>query len=104
MVSVPVGNGFQNGWASATFTGANATTAVTGGLATVTSTTLDQFQAAPFAAATARTFVGLPVTGFMVRTITNNAVDCVRGGVTVVGGCQGNYGSLFRHAYRDIVR
>jgi hypothetical protein len=38
------------------------------------------------------------VTGFMVRTLTNNAVDCVRGGVTVAGGCQGNYSALFPHA------
>ena len=52
----------------------------------------------------ARTYVGLPVTGFMVRTLTNNAVDCVRGGTTVTGGCQGNYSALFRHAYRDIIR
>jgi hypothetical protein len=102
-VSVPVPQNFQNGWASATFTGANATTAITGGLSTTASTTVSQFQAAPLATA-ARTFVGLPVTGFMVRTITNNAVDCTRGTTLVTGGCQGNYGSLFRHAYRNIVR
>ena len=101
-VAVPVQAGFQNGWASATFTGANATTALTGGLASATSTTLDQFQAAPFAAATARTFVGLPVTGFMVRSLTNNAVSCLSGTTTI--NCQSNFGAAFRHAYRNILR
>ena len=101
-VSVTVPNNFQNGWASATFTGANATTAVTGGLISDASTTMDQFQLASVAGP--RTFVGLPVTGFMVRSLTNNAVDCTRGTTLVTGGCQGNYGSLFRHAYRNILR
>jgi len=97
---VLVPNNFQNGWASATFTGASAVN----GLGTQSSSSLDQFLAAPFAAATPRTFVGLPTTGFMARSITNNAVDCVRGGTLVTGGCQGNYSALFRHAYRDVVR
>jgi len=101
---VLVPNNFQNGWASATFTGTGATAAVTGGLATASSSSLDQLLGAPFPAATPRTFVGLPVTGFMVRQLTNNAVDCTRAGTLVTGGCQGNYGSLFRHAYRDVVR
>jgi hypothetical protein len=100
-VSVPVQANFQNGWAAATFTGANATTVATGGLSSLGSTTLDQFQAAPLAAAP-RTFVGLPVTGFMVRSLTNNAVSCLSGTATI--NCQSNFGAAFRHAYRNIVR
>jgi hypothetical protein len=95
---VLVPNSFQNGWASATFTGTNAV----GGLGSATVATLDQALTAT--AAAAHTYVGLPVTGFMVRQLTNNAVDCTRGGTLVTGGCQGNYGSLFRHAYRTILR
>jgi hypothetical protein len=98
-VSVTVPNNFQNGWASLTFT-ANGASGV--GLVSTAGASLDQNLANP--APGARTYVGLPVTGFMVRTLTNNAVDCVRGGTTVTGGCQGNYSALFRHAYRDIIR
>jgi len=96
---VLVPNSFQNGWASATFTGAAATGI---GLVSAATATLDQLLVA--GAAAVRTFVGLPTTGFMVRTLVNNAVDCTRGGTLVTGGCQGNYGSLFRHAYRSALR
>ena len=95
-VSVTVPNGFQNGWASLTFTAAGASAV---GLTSAAGSTLDQTGATT---ATGRTYFGLPVTGFMVRTLTNNAVDCVKGGTTVTGGCQGNYSALFRHAYRDV--
>ncbi len=97
-VAVTVPNNFQNGWAALTFTGAGATTT---GLVPIAGFTLDQNGVST---AFSRTYVGLPVTGFMVRTLTNNAVDCVRGGATVTGGCQGNYSALFRHAYRDVTR
>lgn len=97
-VSVP--QNFQNGWMSVTFTGAGATGA-TGGVPSAAGNTLDQ---TGVITTVTQTYVGLPVTGFMVRTLTNNAVTCVRGGATVVGGCQGNYGSLFNHAYRTTVR
>jgi hypothetical protein len=96
-VSVP--QGFQNGWMSVTFTGSGATGV---GVPSIAGNTLDQVGADPFPGP--RTFVGLPVTGFMVRTLTNNAVTCIRGGATVAGGCQGNYGSLFQHAYRTTIR
>jgi len=96
---VPVQPNFQNGWASATFTGTQSSAP---GLLSAGTATLDQLGNA--VAAAPRTFVGLPTTGFMVRQLTNNAVDCTRGGTLVTGGCQGNYGSLFRHAYRSILR
>jgi hypothetical protein len=96
---VLVPNNFQNGWASATFTGTQSSAP---GLLSVGTATLTQAGVAT--AAVPRTYVGLPTTGFMVRQLTNNAVDCTRGGTLVTGGCQGNYGSLFRHAYRSILR
>lgn len=101
VVAVTVLSSFQNGWMNLTFTGAGATGA-TRGLTTIAGTTLDQVGADPFPGA--RTFVGLPVTGFMVRTFLNDAVDCTRGGTVVTGGCQGNYGGLFAHAYRTTIR
>jgi hypothetical protein len=100
VLSVTAPQNFQNGWAMITFTGSGATGA-TGGVPSIAGSTLNQ---TGIATVGTRTFVGLPVTGFMVRTLTNNAVTCVRGGVTVTGGCQGNYGSLFEHAYRTTIR
>lgn len=95
-VSVTVPNNFQNGWASLTFTSAGASAT---GLTSAAGATLDQLGAAT---AVGRTYVGLPVTGFMVRSINNNAVACASGTSTVT--CQGNYSALYRHAYRDIAR
>jgi hypothetical protein len=86
---------YQNGWASVTFTGSGATTF---GLSTPSGTSLDQAGANPFAVGV--TFFGLPVTGFMVRTLNNNAVSCTNAAGTAVT-CQGNYSTLYRHAYRD---
>ena len=97
-----VPSNFQNGWMMVTFTGAGATSAA-GGVPTAAGSTLNQSGTATGLNGP-RTYVGLPVTGFMVRTLTNNAVDCVRGGVTVAGGCQGNYSALFPHAYRTTIR
>jgi hypothetical protein len=89
---------FQNGWMSLTFSGVNATTT---GLSSTSGTTLSG--ANGVAAASVHTFIGLPVTGFMVRNLANNAVTCVRGGATVVGGCSGNYSGLFTHSYRTTI-
>jgi hypothetical protein len=85
-------------WSNNTCTGVNSA----GGLTSAGGNSITQ-AAGSFTTAT-QTFVGLPVTGFMVRQLVNNAVTCVRGGVSVTGGCQGNYGSLFEHAYRSTVR
>jgi hypothetical protein len=87
---------YQNGWALVTFTGASATTT---GLASIGGANIDQ-TGASVAPAGGRTYLGLPVTGFMVRTLNNNAVTCS----TASGGtatCQGNYSTLYRHTYRD---
>jgi hypothetical protein len=43
------------------------------------------------------TFFGLPVTGFMVRTFSNNTLTCG------TASCQGNYGSAFNHSYRTTI-
>jgi len=83
-------DGFQNGWASLTFTGAGAGA----GLGAATGTSINFFTGA--AGGATLTFYGLPVTGFMVRTFVNNAVAC--GTAT----CQSNYGSLFRHNYLTV--
>ena len=96
-VAVTVLSSFQNGWMNLTFTGAGALR----GLGSAAGSTLDQTGATT---ASVETYIGLPVTGFMVRTFVNNAVDCTRGGVLVTGGCQGNYGGLFEHAYRTTIR
>ena len=101
-LAVTVPQNFQNGWMMVTFTGSGATGAA-GGVPTFGPGNRLTQTAGSFTTI-AGTFVGLPVTGFMVRTLTNNAVTCVRGGTTVTGGCQGNYGSLFEHAYRTSVR
>jgi hypothetical protein len=43
------------------------------------------------------TFVGMPVTGFAVRTLRNGTLACA------TGACQGNYASAFPFSYtRDI--
>ena len=84
---------FQNGWARLNFTGANAAgvglTATTG---TATNANLGT------TSAVATNFRGLPVVGFMVRTLNNGTLQC-----TNVSGaaasCQGSYGSLYDHKY-----
>jgi hypothetical protein len=106
MVAVTVLASFQNGWMNLAFTGAGTGVVppaggAARGLASAAGTRMSQAGATVVAA---HTFVGLPVTGFMVRTFQNDAIDCVRGGVLAVKGCQGNYGGLFRHAYRTVIR
>ena len=113
VTNVNVTSGFQNGWGVLTFTGANATPTGTIGMAGSVAASSFQVQLnqtvvpAPAIAASATTFYGLPVTGFMVRTFRNGniaggcpAVPPATGTVT----CQGNYGSLFAHSYRNVIR
>jgi len=90
---------FQNGWARMTFIGANANAASGVGLlaeATSDGAVFDSLALATtlFGPAPA-TFFGLPVTGFMVRTFSNGTLACSS------GNCQGNYASLFEHAYTN---
>jgi hypothetical protein len=97
-LNVTVPAGFQNGWVSVSFAGAGAAR----GLVSSASERVDLAPAAgvgPIGAAVAGpvTFMGLPVTGFMVRTFQNNVLTCG------TASCQGNYSALFDHAYRDVI-
>jgi len=85
--SISVGSGFQNGWASLSFTGDNALLGI--GAAGGTTTNL----LTNATSSTAPTFVGLPVVGFMVRTFNNGTL----------GNFQANYGSAFEHKYRQSI-
>ena len=113
VTNVNVTSGFQNGWGILTFTGANA---APGGGIGMAGATANSFQvqlnqtavlAPAISLAAPNTFFGLPVTGFMVRNFRNGnilggcpAVPPATGTVT----CQGNYGSLFAHSYRNFIR
>lgn len=81
---------FRNGWFDVNFIGANARaglqsppSSIARDLATDQGTTGSQ------------AFIGLPVVGFMVRTFVNGTLTCS------AGSCQGNYGGLFPHKYRQ---
>jgi hypothetical protein len=99
--SIHVTGTFQNGWASLEFVGANSsqvsgvglTSDVTSDWASVGS---DVAAITPAGPAAVQMF-GLPVTGFMVRTFSNGTLTCGS------GACQGNYASLFDHAYRNVI-
>lgn len=97
LTNVNVTSGFQNGWASLAFTGAGAAA----GLGSdVTSERASIGTDAPVfggVVAGATTFIGLPVTGFMVRTFNNANVPC--GAAT----CLSAYGGLFNHSYRTTI-
>jgi hypothetical protein len=89
---------FQNGWARLSFTGTNATTTGLPSVgATRTSLGTDATGFAGTVVASPVTFLGLPVTGFMVRTFQNGGLTCAS------GTCQGNYGGLFSHSYQTTI-
>lgn len=88
-VPVHVAPTFQNGWVNIAFTDTNATT--TGLASQATSTTTNALTGV--VQTLAQTFLGLPVTGFMVRSLNNSTLTCG------TASCQGNYGSLFGHKY-----
>jgi hypothetical protein len=96
--SISITDTFQNGWARLRFTGANAT-----GVGIVADPAASEAVWIPAAgpttifAANPTVFLGLPVTGFMVRTFSNGTLTCAS------GACQGNYASLFDHAYSNLV-
>ena len=92
--NVAVTSGFQNGWAFLTFTGAGAVSP----LGLTDSATSNAVTMVPLAATTStHTYIGLPVTGFMVRTFRNNNVPC--GTAT----CLSSYASAFPHVYRTTI-
>jgi len=101
---------FASGWIDMRFTGANATAgiaSIAGGDLTASNVAgLGAFGPDGLATGTfvarPHTFVGLPVTGFMVTARTNASVSCtLPGGAT--GSCSGNYAGLFTHSYRSTI-
>jgi hypothetical protein len=101
LTNVTVRSGFQNGWATLTFTGANASAVglASSGLGGTTRTAMGMDLPPGTVVTTAGevTFFGLPVTGFAMRTFTNGTLTCT------TGSCQGNYGGLFQHSYRTTI-
>jgi hypothetical protein len=101
-VNVTATSSFQNGWALLSFTGAGATSPL--GLNTLTtSERVDLGGPAAATVAGAVTFFGLPVTGFMIRNFKNGNLTCPAATGTGTITCQGNYGSLFGHSYRNVI-
>jgi len=89
--AVSVTSSFQNGWASLSFSGANART----GFASLGTLAVDfsnlGSEGGYGTSSGSATFKGLPVVGFMVRTFNNGTL----------GNFQANYGSAFEHKYRQ---
>jgi len=109
--AVTVLNSFAAGWLNITFTGTNAVlgnTSLTGGDMTSANTAGPPPGFGPVGAATgvftarAHTFVGLPVTGFMVNSRANASIACTLPGGGA-GNCSGNYATLFEHSYRSTI-
>lgn len=94
--SVSIADTFQNGWAQMRFVGANA---LAPGLVAPLGSSSFSFQMGAMTAGSAApyTFVGLPATGFMVRTFANGTLTCG------AASCQGNYASLFNHSWRNTI-
>ena len=99
--SIHITGTFQNGWASLEFIGPNSSQV--SGVGLVSDVTSDSAMVGSDVAAItpgsagAIAMFGLPVTGFMVRTFSNGTLTCG------TGSCQGNYASLFDHAYRNVI-
>jgi hypothetical protein len=88
--------GFQNGWGSLAFTGAPAATT---GLSSVAGTgTVTNVNTGVVAAGATVNYRGLPVIGFMARTLNNGALSCTTFGGSA-GTCAGSYGAAFDHKY-----
>jgi hypothetical protein len=111
-VSVLTSPAFQAGWINITFTGTNAVAglgSLAGGDLTASNVAaiVPPGFGVPGAAsgvftARAHTFVGLPVTGFMVTSRANRAFACtLPGGGT--GTCGSTYLTLFGHSYRTTI-
>jgi len=94
--SISITDTFQNGWARLDFVGPQATGVGLVSAGTSTQSNLG-WGALTIGAGTAGPFAmfGLPVTGFMIRTFSNGTLTCTS------GACQGNYASLFDHAYAN---
>ena len=92
---VNVATGFQNGWARLTFLGTNATTT---GITAATTTSRNVNTGTT--SAVAGVFRGLPVIGFMARTLFNGTLSCTNA-AGATASCQGSYGSLFDHRFEQ---
>jgi hypothetical protein len=91
-LQVAVNPNFENGWANLSFTGTAATTT---GLSSTTGTaTVTNVNTGITTAATTANFRGLPVVGFMVRTLNNSLLTCS------TGTCTGAFGALYDHKYQ----
>lgn len=100
-VNVTSGTNFQNGWAILSFAGPGSQTPLgLNAAGTSNAVVLDSTAIAPTVFAGAATFFGLPVTGFMIRNFKNGNLSCPGTGTATIT-CQGNYGSLFNHSYRN---
>jgi hypothetical protein len=97
VTNVAVTGSFQNGWGRLTFTGTGATIDGMGSSGSERAAMDSTALATTLSAVAPVTFFGLPVTGFMVRTLRNGNLTC--GTAT----CQGNYGSLFNHSYNTAI-
>ena len=96
--TIAITDSFQNGWARLRFVDTNASGVGLVGFAG------DSVNIAPGVGVVMvngsvgpYTYFGLPVTGFMIRTFSNGTLACA------TGSCQGNYASLFDHAYRNVI-
>jgi len=89
----------QNGWANLRFIGTNAVAGVGTGLNAPASIANLAYNANSGlnANGAAQQYLGLPVTGFMVRSFNNGTLTCAG------ASCQGNYGSAFTHNYEDSI-
>jgi len=93
-LNITVSSAFQNGWANLSFTGTNAATVGLSSLAGATVTNVNTGSTVTGVA----NYRGLPVVGFMARTLNNGTLTCTNA-AGVAGSCQGSYGSLFDHKY-----
>jgi hypothetical protein len=96
-VATAAGATFQNGWGRLEFIGTNASPAGGIGMPAAATNSATLFPTQTAFAASATTYFGLPVIGFMARTFQNNAVPC--GTAT----CQGNFAGSFRHNYTQFI-
>jgi len=92
---VNVNTSFQNGWARLSFTGANAV-----GAGILAATTTSRNVNTGTTSAVPANFRGLPVVGFMVRTLFNGTLSCTNS-AGATASCQGSYGSLFDHRFEQ---
>jgi len=88
---IAITTGAQNGWGKLTFTGANAT-----GVGLTSNATSDAYNWSTLGTQinVPKRFLGLPVTGFMLRTFNNGTLSCG------TGTCISNFGSALDHSYR----